>query len=121
MTRKEVTSLQKAIARLNADLAAFAKETEDFQAVLYEDANSRFSVAEIELSYSGRVLSYLYDYLDGHGFVTERERIIDADEVREYIKYWKSCLRRAKRYWSMDTETLDAIQDGERDDIDDED
>ena len=43
-----------------------------------------------------------------------------SESIMEYIKFWRKCLRRAKRYWSMDSEELDAIQDGEIEEEDDE-
>ena len=44
----------------------------------------------------------------------------DIDGIMAYIKFWRSCLKRAKRYWSMDSEKLDAIQDGEAEDEEEE-
>ena len=43
------------------------------------------------------------------------------DSIMDYLKFWRACLRRAKRYWSMDPDVLDAIQDGEREDTENED
>ena len=42
----------------------------------------------------------------------------EADGVSEFVKFWSACLRRAERYWSMEVETLDAIQAGEMPDED---
>jgi hypothetical protein len=39
--------------------------------------------------------------------------------VTEWVSFWRACLRRAKRYWAMDTDKLDAIQDGEQEDEED--
>ena len=47
----------------------------------------------------------------------EQEQMMDEDDAREWLKFWRANLRRAKRYWEMDTETLDKIQDGELEDI----
>ena len=47
-----------------------------------------------------------------------REQMWDEDDAKEWLKFWRACLRRAKRYDSMPIEVLEAIQDGERDDID---
>ena len=44
----------------------------------------------------------------------------DLFGLMDTIKFWKKCLRRARRYWQMDTATLDAIQDGEREDKEEE-
>lgn len=40
----------------------------------------------------------------------------DLDGIAEWIKFWRACLRRAKRYFAMDTDKLDKIQDGEIED-----
>ena len=42
--------------------------------------------------------------------------MLDDDEAKEYLSFWRANLRRAKRYWSMDTGTLDKIQEGEIED-----
>ena len=44
----------------------------------------------------------------------------EYDGISEWIKFWRACLRRAKRYWEMDTDTLDAIQSGEKEDNEDD-
>ena len=44
------------------------------------------------------------------------EQMYDEDDAREWLSFWRANLRRAKRYWAMDTETLDAIQDGIKED-----
>jgi hypothetical protein len=36
----------------------------------------------------------------------------DEDDAREWLSFWRANLRRAKRYWEMDTDKLDAIHDG---------
>ena len=43
------------------------------------------------------------------------------DEARDYLFFWRACLRRAKRYWSMDAIELDRLQDGEVEDKEEED
>jgi hypothetical protein len=40
------------------------------------------------------------------------EQMYDEGDAREWLSFWRANLRRAKRYWSMDSERLDAIQDG---------
>jgi ABC-type Fe3+ transport system substrate-binding protein len=49
----------------------------------------------------------------------EREQMYDEEDAREWLKFWRANLRRAKRYWEMDTDTLDKIQDGELEDTED--
>ena len=43
----------------------------------------------------------------------------DDDDIQDTLKFWRANLRRAKRYWAMDAETLDKIQDGQVEDITD--
>lgn len=116
----------RAVQKFNEELAAWAKETGEEEATLYEDANTSFTLSNIAISQDGQLF---YDY-DGK---TEFEVIVRYDEdekcyyedegsegIMEYVKFWRACLRRAKRYWSMDSEKLDAIQDGEIEDDEEE-
>ena len=116
----------KAVQKFNEELAAWAKETGEEPATLYEDANTSFTLCDIAVSNDGQ-LFYTYDgqvefvvivVLDEEtGEYYEDEGM---DSIMEYIKFWRSCLRRAKRYWAMDSEKLDAIQDGEIEDENEE-
>ena len=99
----------KSIEKLNADLKAFAHETGETEATLYEDIYTSFTLSDIELE--GDRLSFNYDGK------RETERMMDEDDLKEWIKFWRSCLKRAKRYWDTDSETLDAISDGNAEDI----
>ena len=111
------------VSKFNEELKAWAATTDEPEAELYEDAYTSFTLSNLRCENG----CLLYDY-DGK---EEREEIVQFDEeegeyyevqgidgIAEGIKFWRSCLRRAKRYWAMDTDTLDAIQNGERDDID---
>ena len=109
VSQRTVTAFQK----FDADLEAFFARTED-NATLYEDAFTTRNVRHFRLSLAG-TLTWKED---GR---TERETMFDDDEARDFLKFWRSCLRRAIRYWEMNTETLDAIQEGEREDIEIED
>lgn len=102
----------KAFDKFNADLTAFLKDSDN--SPLYEDAFTTRQVSDFAISHSGT----LHWIEDGR---TETEKMFDEDEAKDYLKFWRACLRRAKRYWSMDTETLDKIQDGEMEDIEIED
>lgn len=42
----------------------------------------------------------------------EAERMLDEDDAREWLSFWRANLRRARRYWAMDADRLDAIQEG---------
>lgn len=48
---------------------------------------------------------------------TESEN--DDDEAKELLKKWRADMRRARRYWAIDSEMLDKITDGEIEDEED--
>jgi len=113
------------VEKFKEDLEMFRQQTGDKVAELYEDAYTSFKLGDIKVE--NGILSYQYD--DGRDF----DRIVRQDpDTKEYyedesldslpeiIKFWRKCLRRAKRYWSMDPDRLDKIQDGEIEDQDDE-
>lgn len=109
-----------AVSKFNLELEAFRNETGDPAALLFEDANTTFTLRNVRVE--GDDLVYEYDGRE------EREVVVQYDEeekeyyedeidgIAEYLKFWRSCLRRAKRYWSYESEKLDAIQDGEIED-----
>lgn len=115
----------KAIERFNADLEAWRKETEEKEATLYEDAYTSFTLSHIRVE--NGFLCYLMDGKE------EKENMLRKDEdgtiwepdgldsIMDYIQHWRACMRRAKRYWEMPVEKLDAIQSGEQEDDEQED
>lgn len=112
------------VERFNADLEAFREYTGDAAAVLYEDAYTSFTLANVRVE--NGCLQYEYDgKLEQEAIVLQDEDTKEYyeeeyDGISEWIKFWRACLRRAKRYWEMDTDTLDAIQSGEKEDNDDD-
>ena len=112
------------VEKFNQELEAFRKDTDEDAATLYEDAFTSFTLANISVQDGCLV----YDY-DG---ITESERIVyqdaetgeyyedDLDGISEWIKFWRKCLKRAKKYWVMNPDKLDAIQDGEAEDVQDD-
>lgn len=113
------------VEKFKEDLEIFRQQTGDKIAELYEDAYTSFKLGDIKVE--NGILSYQYD--GGRDF----DRIVlqdpdtkeyyedeSLDSLPEIIKFWRKCLRRAKRYWSMDPDRLDKIQDGEIEDQDDE-
>lgn len=100
-------------AKFNRDVEAFIATTEGSDATLYEDAFISRHVRDFNMTPEG-VLTWTEDGK------RERETMRDEDESREWLSFWRKNLRRAKRYWEMDTETLDKIQDGEIEDKEDE-
>lgn len=112
----------EALEKFKDELEAFRKETGEEIAVLYEDAYTSFKLGDIKVE--NGILSYRYD--DGRDYErivlrdpdTRKYYEVDVmDGIMDFVKFWRKCLRRAKRYWAMDTEKLDKIQDGQIDDI----
>lgn len=114
----------KAVEKFNQELDAFAKQTGEGIATLYEDANTCFTLSG--LSVKDGKLCYMFDGRPEADTVVEQDELTNEyyeDEVygiMDSIKFWRKCLNRAKRYWSMDPEKLDAIQNGEVEDEDEE-
>lgn len=112
------------VEKFNADLEAFRKYTDDDAAVLYEDAYTSFTLANVRVE--NGCLLYEYDSrLEKEAIVLQYEDTKEYyeeeyDGISDWIKFWRACLRRAKRYWEMDTDTLDAIQSGEKEDDEDD-
>ncbi len=114
----------KAVEKFNEELLAWAKETGEKESTLYEDANTSFTLSDITVERGKMFFNYdgkpdsativMKDELDGEYYEDE-----GIDSIMEYVKFWRSCLKRAKRYWSMDPDRLDAIQDGDIDEEDD--
>lgn len=112
------------VEKFNQELESFRKETDEDAATLYEDAFTSFTLKDICVENG----CLIYEY-DGK---TESERIVyqdaedgkyyedDLDGISEWVKFWRKCLRRAKKYWEMNPDKLDAIQDGEAEDIQDD-
>lgn len=107
----------KAWETFNSHLDAFAKDsdvTEADEVTLCEDANTTRNVRHFNMTEDG-VLTWTEDE------EFNQETMFDEDDAREWLKFWKACLRRAKRYWEMDAVELDRLQDGEVEDINEED
>ena len=102
----------------NNALNAFRAETEDDFAVLYEDALHTREVRNFKMTSDGTLTWLERDY---NGRVTEeQEDAYDLEDAKDWLKFWKSCLKRAKRYWNMDAVELDRIQDEEQEDEDED-
>ena len=104
----------KAFERFNADLKAFGEETEETFVTLYEDANTTRKVANFRLFKNGN-LKWI-EIEDGKLSQENVEVMMDDDDAKDWLSFWKANLRRAKRYWALDSEILDAIQDGKLED-----
>lgn len=113
----------KAWEKFNAEIDAYRKAYGDEFAWLYEDANTDRRVKDFKMRKNG-VLTWVEEemiYLKGCGWTYQprinREQVWNEDDAREWLKFWRACFRRAKKYDSLPTEVLDAIQEGEMDDI----
>ena len=108
----------KAFERFNADLKAFGEETGETFVTLYEDAFTTRRVANFRLYKNGN-LKWI-EIETGQLSREEVEPLFDDDDAKEWLSFWRENLRRAKRYWATDAETLDKIQEGEIQDKEDE-
>ena len=114
----------KAWQKFNEDVDAFRTKYDENErfAWLYEDAYTTRKVRDFKMHKNG-VLTWTEEEMEvvkGQWTYVpraNREQMWDEEEGKDYLKYWIACLRRAKKYDSMPTEVLDAIQEGERDDI----
>lgn len=112
-----------ALEKFKAELEKY-KETCDPDGWLYEDANTSFTLADIHLENGW--LKFDYDGQPDSVLVVAKDDLTgeyyeeSLDGIMDYVKFWRSCLHRAQRYWHMDTEELDAIQNGETEDNEEE-
>lgn len=114
----------KAVEKFNEELKAFAAESGEEEPRLYEDPFTSFTLSKLRVE--NGYLKFRYDDCE------DKERVVflddetckyyeaDTDGIMDYIKFWRKCLNRAKRYLCMDPEKLDSIQDGEIEDVDEE-
>ena len=107
----------KAFERFNADIKAFGEETGETFVTLYEDAFTTRRVANFRLYKNGN-LKWI-EIETGQLSREEVEVMMDDEEAKEWLSFWRANLRRAKRYWATDAETLDKIQEGEIEDTKD--
>ena len=109
----------KAWERFNEEVDAMRKDYGEELAWLYEDANTTRRVKDFKMTKTGILTWYEQDFWNTD-VRKNREVMLDEDDAKEWLKFWKACLRRAKRYNEMPVEALDAIQDGEREDIEED-
>ena len=108
----------KAWEKFNADLVAFAQETGQDFVTLYEDAYTTREVKGFTMTQEG-VLTWQEAETFKDVVRQEQEQMYNEEDAREWLAFWRANFRRAKRYWNMDAETLDKIQDGELEDMED--
>lgn len=125
------------VAKFNDDLKSFAAETGEKEPTLYENICTSFTLSDVRID--GDTFVYVYDGTEERDplfrfcdDVTDEQKAIEegdyfsfVDQVSEDIKFWRACLRRAKKYWAMSCEELDAKEEsylnGDSDDDDNED
>ena len=111
--RSHITALEK----FKAELERYKTEL-DPEGTLYENPFTSFTLDNIRLEDG----CLYYDY-DGK---PEKDVIVRKDEetgeyweddgldgIMESVRFWRKCLNRAKRFWAMDPDHIDAIQNGE--------
>lgn len=102
-------------------LEKFKEELERYKAemdpdgVLYEDPFTSFTLGNIMLvdgclcyDYDGKPEKDIIVRKDGGKYWED-----DIDGIMDTVKFWRKCLRRAIKFWTMDVDHLDAIQNGE--------
>lgn len=114
----------KAVDKFNAELMAFAAKSGEDEPRLYEDPFTSFTLSKLRVEHG--YLKFRYDGCE------DKERVVflddetcqyyeaDLDGIMDYVKFWRKCLRRAKRYLCMEPDKLDKIQDGEIEDDEEE-
>ena len=123
-TMKTTDRLIKAFEKFNEDLKEFGEQTGEVFVTLYEDANTTRRVANFKLYKNGKLkwveMEDVYQDRQIISRAMQEEYVhTDDNDIKDSLYFWRANLRRAKRYWAMDVETLDAIQDGEMEDIED--
>lgn len=112
------------VDKFNQDLEAFRIETGEDEATLYEDATTSFTLSNLRVENGCLLCKYdgneecdqiVFQWQDTKEYYEE-----EYQGIADAIKFYRACLRRAKRYWAMDCDTLDAIQSGEKDGIEEE-
>lgn len=108
------------VAKFNEELKELANETEENPPTLYEDYFTSFTLCDVRVE--GEEFVYVYDGSESRDpifrMLDEDEIEVDEDdyfsyveEIKRDIKFWRSCIRRAKRYWAMSCEELDAKEE----------
>ena len=121
MIMKTTDRLIKAFEKFNEDLKEFGEQTGEVFVTLYEDANTTRKVANSKLYNNGKLTWVEMEDTWKNGQRAHEPRHeeyihTDDDDINDTLKFWSANLRRPKRYWAMNAETLDKIQDGEIED-----
>lgn len=110
---KVVKRFNKFVEKYNA----FVVETGDINCTLYEDMNTPYYIEDIKVLQTRIKFTTIYnDYRN----TAYDEVITDEYDLEEWVVKLNADLRRAKRYWEMPSEDIDAISDGYKEDVEDE-
>lgn len=111
--------------RTKKAIAKFAQDYKDTVAKVYGIENADNALAEdcttyytLEVQVMKTKIKYTTTY-SGIGEHAYEESTNDEDEAKELLKKWRADMRRARRYWATDTDTLDRMADGEIEDPED--
>lgn len=103
---------RKEIEKFLNDYENFVKETGDkFQ--LAENASTYYAIIDVQVLKTCVKFTLTYEDVLSTSYC---EVIRDSEELDEQIRWWRACLRRAKRYWSTSSEVLDRMADGTQED-----
>ena len=116
----------RAVEKFNEELKAWAKETGEEEVTLYENLNTSFTLSNpvvengyLKFNYDGKpdsVNCVMQDELTKEYYEDEF-----IDGIMDYVKYWRACLKRAKKYWEIDPDILDKMAEADDCTVDEED
>lgn len=108
---------KKAIAKFVEDYKRTVAEVYGGEAdnALAEDCTTYYT---LDVQVLKTKIKYTTTYLDITG-TSYTESETDEDEAKELLKKWRADMRRARRYWATDTDTIDRMADGEIEDPED--
>lgn len=111
--KSHITALEK----FKAELERYKTEC-DPDGTLFEDPFTSFTIdniilvdGELHYDYCGKPECDKIVMKDEETGEYYEDELIDG--LIETVKFWRKCLNRARKYWAMDPEHLDAIQNGE--------
>lgn len=104
--RKFAADYEKTIAEVYG-----GEEQKDY--ALAEDVDTYYRLDDIKVMKT--VIKWTTTY-SGYFGDTYQESESDENEIREWLKKWRADMRRARRYWGMSCEAIDAISNGDKED-----
>lgn len=110
--RSHITALEK----FKAELERYKTEL-DPEGTLYENPFTSFTLDNIRLE--DGCLCYDYDGKPEKDVIVRKDEETgefwedDIDGIMDTVSFWRKCLKRAAKFWSMDPDHLDAIQNAE--------